>query len=87
MPHEAGLLSEFDLAAMSAGLDQLAAEVDSVAFAPAEADEQMHRGPALERGAAVDGSVAGRQLADSSTGASPRATRRMALSVAPTAAM
>ncbi|MEV6138746.1 argininosuccinate lyase [Nocardia sp. NPDC051990] len=46
--HKAGLLSESDLAAMLTGLDQLAADVDSGAFVPAEADEDVHG--ALERG-------------------------------------
>ncbi|WP_433598419.1 argininosuccinate lyase [Nocardia sp. CA-135953] len=46
--HKAGLLSESDLAAMLSGLDRLAADVDSGAFAPAEADEDVHG--ALERG-------------------------------------
>src|SRR5437899_9845047 len=36
--HKAGLLSESDLADMLIGLDQLAADVDSGAFTPAEAD-------------------------------------------------
>ncbi|MEV4128912.1 argininosuccinate lyase [Nocardia sp. NPDC049707] len=46
--HKAGLLSESDLAGMLTGLDQLAADVDSGAFVPAEADEDVHG--ALERG-------------------------------------
>ncbi|MFI7003019.1 argininosuccinate lyase [Nocardia sp. NPDC050175] len=46
--HKAGLLSESDLAGMLAGLDQLAADVDSGAFAPADSDEDVHG--ALERG-------------------------------------
>ncbi|WP_069166141.1 argininosuccinate lyase [Nocardia altamirensis] len=46
--HKAGLLSESDLAGMLAGLDQLAADVDSGAFGPADSDEDVHG--ALERG-------------------------------------
>ncbi|MFI5782333.1 argininosuccinate lyase [Nocardia sp. NPDC051570] len=46
--HKAGLLSESDLAEMLAGLDRLAAEVDSGAFGPADSDEDVHG--ALERG-------------------------------------
>ncbi|MFF0491037.1 argininosuccinate lyase [Nocardia sp. NPDC004068] len=46
--HKAGLLSESDLAEMLAGLDRLAADVDSGAFGPAESDEDVHG--ALERG-------------------------------------
>ena len=44
----AGLLDDETLAAMVAGLDQLAADVASGAFLPAEADEDVHT--ALERG-------------------------------------
>ncbi|MEV0364952.1 argininosuccinate lyase [Nocardia fusca] len=46
--NKAGLLSEGDLSAMLAGLDRLAADVASGAFAPAESDEDVHG--ALERG-------------------------------------
>ncbi|WP_255450322.1 argininosuccinate lyase [Skermania sp. ID1734] len=46
--NRAGLLTDTDLAAMLAGLDQLAADVASGAFAPAESDEDVHG--ALERG-------------------------------------
>ncbi|MFF0533502.1 argininosuccinate lyase [Nocardia amikacinitolerans] len=46
--HKAGLLSEADLAGMLTGLDQLAADVASGAFGPAESDEDVHG--ALERG-------------------------------------
>ncbi|MFT4188229.1 MAG: argininosuccinate lyase [Aeromicrobium sp.] len=46
--HGAGLLSDDDLAAMLAGLDQLAADVASGAFRPDPADEDVHT--ALERG-------------------------------------
>ncbi|MFT3715349.1 MAG: argininosuccinate lyase [Gordonia sp. (in: high G+C Gram-positive bacteria)] len=44
----AGLLSDDDLAAMLDGLDRLAADVTSGAFAPADTDEDVHG--ALERG-------------------------------------
>lgn len=46
--NKAGLLSETDLAAMLAGLDRLAADVESGAFTAAESDEDVHG--ALERG-------------------------------------
>ncbi|MGA6207545.1 argininosuccinate lyase [Nocardia testacea] len=46
--NKAGLLSESDLSAMLAGLDRLAADVESGAFTPAESDEDVHG--ALERG-------------------------------------
>ncbi|WP_024803943.1 argininosuccinate lyase [Nocardia sp. BMG51109] len=46
--HKAGLLSDGDLAGMLAGLDRLAADVESGAFGPAESDEDVHG--ALERG-------------------------------------
>ncbi|NLE81474.1 MAG: argininosuccinate lyase [Rhodococcus sp.] len=46
--HKAGLLSEDDLATMLDGLDRLAADVASGAFAPSESDEDVHG--ALERG-------------------------------------
>src|SRR5215469_12842245 len=46
--NKAGLLSQGDLEAMLAGLDRLAADVDSGAFGPAESDEDVHG--ALERG-------------------------------------
>lgn len=46
--NKAGLLSETDLVAMLAGLDRLAADVDSGAFTAAESDEDVHG--ALERG-------------------------------------
>ncbi|HWK47925.1 MAG TPA: argininosuccinate lyase [Stellaceae bacterium] len=46
--HKAGLLSAEDLDAMLAGLDRLAADVNSGAFVPAESDEDVHG--ALERG-------------------------------------
>lgn len=46
--HKAGLLSSADLDGMLAGLDGLAADVNSGAFTPAESDEDVHG--ALERG-------------------------------------
>ncbi len=46
--HRAGLLTDGDLASMLDGLDRLAADVASGAFAPAESDEDVHG--ALERG-------------------------------------
>ncbi|MDV7197195.1 argininosuccinate lyase [Rhodococcus kroppenstedtii] len=46
--NSAGLLTAPDLEAMLAGLDALAADVDSGAFGPAESDEDVHG--ALERG-------------------------------------
>ncbi|MBY6708307.1 argininosuccinate lyase [Rhodococcus sp. BP-241] len=46
--NSAGLLTAGDLEAMLTGLDQLAADVDSGAFGPAESDEDVHG--ALERG-------------------------------------
>ncbi len=46
--HRAGLLSEDELTAMLAGLDQLGADVASGAFGPASTDEDVHG--ALERG-------------------------------------
>ena len=46
--YAAGLLSDGDLAGMLAGLDDLAADVRSGAFAPAAEDEDVHT--ALERG-------------------------------------
>ena len=46
--NRAGLLSDEDLARMLAGLDALDADVRSGAFAPTEADEDVHT--ALERG-------------------------------------
>lgn len=46
--HRAGLLSDADLVTMTESLDQLASDVASGAFAPAEADEDVHG--ALERG-------------------------------------
>lgn len=46
--HAAGLLTEDELTAMLAGLDQLAADVASGAFVPAADDEDVHT--ALERG-------------------------------------
>src|SRR6185312_13857201 len=46
--HGAGLLDEPTLDAMLAGLDQLARDVASGAFGPAESDEDVHT--ALERG-------------------------------------
>ncbi|KQZ87371.1 argininosuccinate lyase [Phycicoccus sp. Root563] len=46
--HTAGLLDDATLEAMLAGLAQLAADVESGAFAPAEDDEDVHT--ALERG-------------------------------------
>ncbi|HET7477448.1 MAG TPA: argininosuccinate lyase [Dermatophilaceae bacterium] len=46
--HRAGLLDDTTLAAMLAGLDRLAADVASAAFAPAPDDEDVHT--ALERG-------------------------------------
>ncbi|HLS33782.1 MAG TPA: lyase family protein, partial [Brevibacterium sp.] len=46
--HRAGLLSGPDLDSMLDGLDRLAADVDTGAFAPAESDEDVHG--ALERG-------------------------------------
>ncbi|MFI5716832.1 argininosuccinate lyase [Nocardia sp. NPDC051750] len=46
--NKAGLLSETDLTDMLAGLDQLAADVESGAFIAAESDEDVHG--ALERG-------------------------------------
>jgi len=45
--HRAALLTEDELAEMIAGLDQLASEVASGAFRPAETDEDVHG--ALER--------------------------------------
>ncbi|KQU06165.1 argininosuccinate lyase [Rhodococcus sp. Leaf7] len=46
--NSAGLLTAPDLEAMLAGLDRLAADVESGAFGPAESDEDVHG--ALERG-------------------------------------
>ncbi|HET8992473.1 MULTISPECIES: argininosuccinate lyase [unclassified Rhodococcus (in: high G+C Gram-positive bacteria)] len=46
--HRAGLLTESDLATMLDGLEQLATDVASGAFTPAESDEDVHG--ALERG-------------------------------------
>ncbi|MBY6678281.1 argininosuccinate lyase [Rhodococcus sp. BP-332] len=46
--NSAGLLTAGDLEAMLTGLDQLAVDVDSGAFGPAESDEDVHG--ALERG-------------------------------------
>ncbi|GAB2455267.1 argininosuccinate lyase [Xylanimonas ulmi] len=46
--HRAGLLSDAELDAMSAALDQLAADVAAGAFGPAPDDEDVHT--ALERG-------------------------------------
>ena len=46
--HAAGLLDDANLEAMLAGLAQLAADVESGAFTPAEDDEDVHT--ALERG-------------------------------------
>ncbi|MFW5470039.1 argininosuccinate lyase [Knoellia sp. CPCC 206435] len=46
--HSAGLLGDDELAAMLAGLEQLAADVASGAFVPAPDDEDVHT--ALERG-------------------------------------
>ena len=46
--NRANLLSDEDLATMLAGLDQLAADVSSGVFQPAEDDEDVHG--ALERG-------------------------------------
>ena len=46
--HSAGLLGDDELAAMLAGLEQLAADVESGAFVPAPDDEDVHT--ALERG-------------------------------------
>ena len=46
--HAAGLLDDASLAAMLAGLGQLATDVESGAFVPAEDDEDVHT--ALERG-------------------------------------
>ncbi|RIQ12940.1 argininosuccinate lyase [Jiangella rhizosphaerae] len=46
--HQAGLLTADELTAMREGLDRLAADVASGAFAPAAADEDVHT--ALERG-------------------------------------
>ncbi|GAA1606056.1 MULTISPECIES: argininosuccinate lyase [Kribbella] len=46
--HRAGLLSDDDLAAMLAGLDELLADVLAGRFLPAEADEDVHT--ALEHG-------------------------------------
>lgn len=46
--HKAGLLSASDLEAMLIGLDQLAADVASGAYGPADSDEDVHG--ALERG-------------------------------------
>ncbi|TDD98847.1 argininosuccinate lyase [Jiangella asiatica] len=46
--HRAGLLTDEELADMLAGLDRLAADVESGAFGPAPADEDVHT--ALERG-------------------------------------
>ncbi|NMO04886.1 argininosuccinate lyase [Gordonia sp. TBRC 11910] len=46
--NRAGLLTDDDLAAMSAGLDRLAADVADGSFGPAESDEDVHG--ALERG-------------------------------------
>ncbi|GAB18985.1 argininosuccinate lyase [Gordonia effusa NBRC 100432] len=46
--NSAGLLSDSDLVAMLAGLDQLAADVADGSFGPAESDEDVHG--ALERG-------------------------------------
>jgi len=46
--HRAGLLDDATLVAMLAGLDWLLADVESGAFAPDEADEDVHT--ALERG-------------------------------------
>ncbi|WP_328991945.1 argininosuccinate lyase [Kribbella sp. NBC_01245] len=46
--NQAGLLTDDDLVAMLAGLDQLAADVASGAFVAAESDEDVHA--ALERG-------------------------------------
>lgn len=46
--HRAGLLSDADLATMLAGLAQLADDVATGAFTPAESDEDVHG--ALERG-------------------------------------
>ncbi|MBF6482544.1 argininosuccinate lyase, partial [Nocardia cyriacigeorgica] len=40
--HKAGLLSDGDLDGMLAALDQLAADVASGAFGPAESDEDVH---------------------------------------------
>ncbi|MCX5046439.1 argininosuccinate lyase [Aldersonia sp. NBC_00410] len=46
--HKAGLLDDAGLTGMLDGLDRLAADVESGAFAPAESDEDVHG--ALERG-------------------------------------
>ncbi|GAA0626465.1 argininosuccinate lyase [Sporichthya brevicatena] len=46
--HRAGLLSDDDLAGMLAGLDRLLTDVESGAFTPTVADEDVHT--ALERG-------------------------------------
>ncbi|MFD4368696.1 argininosuccinate lyase [Rhodococcus sp. NPDC058521] len=46
--HKAELLSDEDLTTMLDGLDRLAADVESGAFAPSESDEDVHG--ALERG-------------------------------------
>lgn len=46
--HRAGLLTDADLVAMLAGLDDLLADVRSGAFQPTEADEDVHT--AIERG-------------------------------------
>ncbi|AEF39965.1 argininosuccinate lyase [Hoyosella subflava] len=46
--HRAGLLSDADFQAMTAGLQRLAADVASGAFGPAKSDEDVHG--ALERG-------------------------------------
>ena len=46
--HTAGLLSDDELTGMLAGLDRLAADVETGAFGPAESDEDVHG--ALERG-------------------------------------
>ena len=46
--HQAGLLSDDDVATMQDGLSRLAADVRSGAFGPAETDEDVHG--ALERG-------------------------------------
>jgi argininosuccinate lyase len=46
--HKAGLLDDDGLAGMLDGLDRLAADVESGAFAPADSDEDVHG--ALERG-------------------------------------
>jgi argininosuccinate lyase len=45
--HQAGLLTDDELAGMISGLDRLGSEVSSGAFLPAEADEDVHGG--LER--------------------------------------